>query len=279
VPSSRLTDELLDTWRTCTVLGVEYFAGDVPTATAAVLRRVESGLGGYSCLCGVHGIITAQHSESMMSALDAAWLNFPDGAPVAWLMRRHGAGTARRVAGPDLMPRVIEAGQEAGVRHFLFGSSPDVLERLEQRLLDRFPRAIIAGSISPPFREVSDEENEQFAAQIAASRADIVWVGLGLPKQDEWLHRTAALFAPAVGLGVGAAFDFLAETKPRAPEWMQGAGLEWMHRLAKEPRRLAGRYATTNTEFLARAGVAVTSEYGRVARRLVARSRPGVARR
>jgi N-acetylglucosaminyldiphosphoundecaprenol N-acetyl-beta-D-mannosaminyltransferase len=279
VPSSRLTDELLGTWRTCTVLGVEYFAGDVPTATAAVLRRVESGLGGYSCLCGVHGIITAQHSESMMSALDAAWLNFPDGAPVAWLMRRHGTGTARRVAGPDLMPRVIEAGQEAGVRHFLFGSSPDVLERLEQRLLDRFPRAIIAGSISPPFREVSDEENEQFAAQIAASRADIVWVGLGLPKQDEWLHRTAALFAPAVGLGVGAAFDFLAETKPRAPEWMQGAGLEWMHRLAKEPRRLAGRYATTNTEFLARAGVAVTSEYGRVARRLVARSRPGVARR
>jgi exopolysaccharide biosynthesis WecB/TagA/CpsF family protein len=174
------------------VLGVEYFVGDVPAATATVLRRVESGLGGYSCLCGVHGIITAQHSESMMRALDGAWLNFPDGAPVAWLMRRHGAGVARRVAGPDLMPMVIEAGQEAGLRHFLFGSSPDVLERLEGRLLDRFPRAIIAGSISPPFREVTDAENERFAAQIVASGADIVWVGLGLPKQDEWLRRRSA---------------------------------------------------------------------------------------
>jgi N-acetylglucosaminyldiphosphoundecaprenol N-acetyl-beta-D-mannosaminyltransferase len=261
------------------VLGVEYFVGDVPAATATVLRRVESGLGGYSCLCGVHGIITAQHSESMMRALDGAWLNFPDGAPVAWLMRRHGAGAAHRVAGPDLMPMVIEAGQEVGLRHFLFGSSPDVLERLEGRLLDRFPGAIIAGSISPPFREVTDEENERFAAQIVASGADIVWVGLGLPKQDEWLRRSAALFAPAVGLGVGAAFDFLAGTKPRAPEWVQGAGLEWMHRLLKEPRRLAGRYAMTNTEFLARAGVAVTSEYGRTTRRLIARSRPRTGRR
>jgi N-acetylglucosaminyldiphosphoundecaprenol N-acetyl-beta-D-mannosaminyltransferase len=261
------------------VLGVEYFVGDVAAAGSAVLRRVESGLGGYSCLCGVHGIVTAQHSESMMRALEGAWLNFPDGAPVAWLMRRHGAGDARRVAGPDLMPHVIEAGQDAGIRHFLFGSSPGVLERLERRLLERFPRAIIAGSISPPFRELSDEENERFAAQIVASGAHIVWVGLGLPKQDEWLHRSAGLFAPAVGLGVGAAFDFLAGTKPRAPEWVQRAGLEWMHRLLKEPRRLAGRYATTNTEFMARAGLAITNEYGRAARRAVARSRPGDGRR
>jgi N-acetylglucosaminyldiphosphoundecaprenol N-acetyl-beta-D-mannosaminyltransferase len=219
------------TGRTCTVLGVEYFVGDVPAATQTVLRRVESGLGGYSCLCGVHGIVTAQHSETMMAALEGAWLNFPDGAPVAWLMRRHGAGSARRIAGPDLMPRVIEAGQDAGIRHFLFGSSPAVLERLERRLLDRFPRAIVAGSISPPFRELSDAENERFTQQIAESKADIVWVGLGLPKQDQWLHRSAGLFAPAVGLGVGAAFDFLAGTKPRAPEWVQAAGLEWLHRL------------------------------------------------
>lgn len=271
-PSSGLTERAGE--RTNTVLGVEYFVGDVPAATEVVLRRVESGLGGYSCLCGVHGIVTAQHSDAMMGALDDAWLNFPDGAPVAWLMRRCGAGNARRVAGPDLMPRVIEAGQERGIRHFLFGSSPDVLERLERRLLARYPRAIIAGSISPPFRELSDAENGRMAEQIVAARPDLVWVGLGLPKQDEWLRRSAALFAPAVGLGVGAAFDFLAGTKPRAPDWMQAAGLEWMHRLMKEPRRLAGRYATTNTEFLARAGLAVTGEYGRAARRLVDRTRP-----
>jgi len=97
------------------VLGVEYFIGDLDSATAAVLERVRGGRGGYACLCGVHGIVTAQHSDALMGALHEAWLNFPDGAPVAWLMRRMGAGRARRVAGPDLMPRVIEAGQDAGL--------------------------------------------------------------------------------------------------------------------------------------------------------------------
>ncbi len=200
------------------MLGVDYFIGDLGSATATVLERVRSSRGGYSCLCGVHGIVTAQHSESLMEALHDAWLNFPDGAPVAWLMRRLGAEGARRVAGPDLMPRVIDAGQDAGVRHYLYGSTPEVLERLEQRLLERYPRAIIAGSMSPPFRDLTDEENDRIAAEIAASGADVVWVGLGLPKQDEWLRRNAAVIAPAVGLGVGAAFDFLSETKARAPQ-------------------------------------------------------------
>jgi N-acetylglucosaminyldiphosphoundecaprenol N-acetyl-beta-D-mannosaminyltransferase len=263
----------------CTVLGVEYFVGDLRSAAARVLRRIESGQGGYSCLCGVHGIITAQHSDTMMTALRGAWLNFPDGAPVAWLMRRVGERHARRIAGPDLMPLVIEAGQDVGTRHFLFGSTPETLALLERQLRDRYPRAIIAGSISPPFRELTDEENAAIAGQIVASGADVVWVGLGLPKQDEWLHRTAGMFAPAVGLGVGAAFDFIAGTKPRAPKWVQGIGLEWLHRLMSEPRRLTRRYATTNTEFVARASVAITGEYSRAARRLVERARPGDARR
>jgi N-acetylglucosaminyldiphosphoundecaprenol N-acetyl-beta-D-mannosaminyltransferase len=277
--SSELTERTRTPPATCTVLGVEYFIGDPRSATATVLHRVGSGAGGYSCLCGVHGIVTAQHSDAMMDSLGAAWLNFPDGAPVAWLMRRFGARRARRIAGPDLMPLVIEAGQEAGIRHFLFGSTPEVLERLQRRLVERYPTAIIAGAISPPFRELSDEENGRIAEEIVASGADVVWVGLGLPKQDEWLNRSAALFAPAVGLGVGAAFDFLAGTKPRAPKWVQDAGLEWLHRLLSEPRRLARRYAATNTEFVARAGIAITGEYGRAARRLVDRARPGDARR
>jgi N-acetylglucosaminyldiphosphoundecaprenol N-acetyl-beta-D-mannosaminyltransferase len=261
------------------VLGVEYYIGDLRSATALVLERVRTGGGGYSCLCGVHGIVTAQHSDAMMASLHDAWMNFPDGAPVAWLMRRFGARRARRIAGPDLMPLVVEAGQDAGIRHFLFGSTPDVLERLEAQLLARYPRAIIAGKISPPFRALSDAENAEIADQIARSGADVVWVGLGLPKQDEWLHRNAGLFAPAVGLGVGAAFDFLAGSKPRAPKWLQDAGLEWLHRLLSEPRRLARRYAATNTEFVARAGLAIGGEYANAARRLVVRVRPGDARR
>ncbi len=261
--SSALTEPAFTAPKTCTVLGVEYFIGDLRAATSVVLDRARSGGGGYSCLCGVHGIVTAQHSDAMMRALDGAWLNFPDGAPVAWLMRRFGARRARRVAGPDLMPLVFEAGQDAGLRHFLFGSTPDVLERLQSRLLERYPRALVVGTFSPPFRALSEQENVAIAQQITDSGADVVWVGLGLPKQDQWLERSAGLFQPAVGLGVGAAFDFLAGTKPRAPQWMQDAGLEWLHRLLSEPRRLARRYAATNTEFVLRAGVAVGSEYGR----------------
>jgi N-acetylglucosaminyldiphosphoundecaprenol N-acetyl-beta-D-mannosaminyltransferase len=277
--SSALTDRTRTRSATCTVLGVEYYIGDLRSATALVLDRVRSGEGGYSCLCGVHGIVTAQHSDAMMASLREAWMNFPDGAPVAWLMRRFGAGRARRIAGPDLMPLVIEAGQDAGIRHFLYGSTPEVLEKLERRLLDRYPRAIIAGKHSPPFRALSDAENAEIADEIVRSGADIVWVGLGLPKQDEWLHRSAGLFAPAVGLGVGAAFDFLAGAKPRAPKWLQDAGLEWLHRLLSEPRRLARRYAATNTEFVARAGIAIGGEYASAARRFVDRARPGDARR
>lgn len=277
--SSELTERSPTAGATCKVFGVDYYVGDLQTAAATVLRRVRSGGGGYSCLCGVHGIVTAQHSDAMMSALQGAWLNFPDGAPVAWLMRRLDRRGARRIAGPDLMPLVIEAGQGEGLRHFLFGSSPDVLALLKQRLHERYPECIIAGAISPPFRALSDEENARIAGQIVASGADIVWVGLGLPKQDEWLNRSADLFAPAVGLGVGAAFDFLAGTKPRAPVWVQDAGFEWLHRLMSEPRRLGRRYATTNTEFLARAGIAISQKYGRAAMRLVDRARPGDARR
>lgn len=241
------------------VLGVDYFVGDINDATQVVVERALSGAGGYSCLCGVHGIVTAQHRASLMSAMGHAWLNFPDGAPVAWLMRRLGNGSARRVAGPDLMPRVIDAGQLHGLRHFLFGSTPEVLDRLERRIRGAYPDAEIVGAMSPPFRSLTPDEEAAAGAEIRAAAPHIVWVGLGLPKQDEWMWRKAHVYAPALAMGVGAAFDFLAGTKPRAPVWMQRLGLEWLHRLLSEPRRLAGRYISTNTEFLWRtAGILIT---------------------
>jgi N-acetylglucosaminyldiphosphoundecaprenol N-acetyl-beta-D-mannosaminyltransferase len=242
-------------WPIARVLGVEYFVGDLERATQIVLRRALSGRGGFSCLCGVHGIVTAQHREPLLQAMDDAWLNFPDGAPVAWVMRRTGHAGARRVAGPDLMPRVVEAGQRHGLRHLLFGSTPEVLARLERRLRDRYPDAEIVGSISPPFRSLTHDEEAAICAQIAALSPHIVWVGLGLPKQDEWMWRNQEGYAPALALGVGAAFDFLAGTKARAPVWVQHLGFEWLHRLVHEPRRLASRYATTNSEFMWRAAV------------------------
>jgi N-acetylglucosaminyldiphosphoundecaprenol N-acetyl-beta-D-mannosaminyltransferase len=246
-------------------LGVEYFIGGIEPATEAVIDRAFSGLGGYSCLCGVHGIVTAQHRESLMDAMHDAWMNFPDGAPVAWLLRRVGYGSARRVAGPDLMPRVIAAGQDVGIRHVLFGATPEVLSSMRVRLLERYPNAKIVGTISPPFRSLSVQEEDEFLAQIRAADPHIVWVGLGLPKQDEWMWRNQGGYSPAVALGVGAAFDFIAGTKPRAPGWVQRVGLEWLHRLLHEPRRLAGRYFTTNSEFLWRAVMVLGRRYARAA--------------
>ena len=264
--SSALTDQAATSPGTCTVLGVEYFIGDLRTATEAVIERARGGGGGYSCLCGVHGIVTAQHSDAMMRALDGAWLNFPDGAPVAWLMRRFGARGARRVAGPDLMPLVIDAGQDVGLRHFLFGSTPDVLERLQARLLERYPRAVIVGTFSPPFRPLTDDENAAIARQIIDSGADVVWAGLGLPKQDQWLERSAELFRPAIGLGVGAAFDFHAGLVPQAPPWMQQAGLEWAYRLTREPRRLWRRYLRYNPRFVGAFALQLTKTLRRTER-------------
>lgn len=238
-----------------TVLGVECFAGSLEQAAAETVARARSGAGGYVCLCSVHGVVFSHHDPELREALAGAWRVLPDGYPVAWMARRTGARQALRIAGTDFMSAVFEQGQDAGLRHFLFGSTPEVLARLESRLLERFPRAEIAGSLSPSFTPLDPEEARRDLERIAAASPHLVWLGFSTPKQDLWMSRYAAGLAPAVALGVGAAFDFNAGTKVRAPEWMQRAGLEWLHRLASEPTRLAGRYARINSEFAGRAAL------------------------
>ena len=254
------------------VFGVDFFAGTLEAAAMAVVDRARSSHGGYSCFAGAHGVVTSWHRPPLADALDHAWRNFPDGAPVAWMMRRSGVGGAQRLAGPDVMPLVFERGQPFGLRHFLFGSTPSVLARLERSLTDRYPGAIIAGTLSPPFRTLSEHEELAILDEIIGSRPDLIWVGLGLPKQDEWMHRNVERYRPALALGVGAAFDFLAGSKPRAPEWMRRRGLEWAHRMACEPRRLSGRYARTNSEFMVRAAAELARVYST---RLRAGTAPG----
>jgi N-acetylglucosaminyldiphosphoundecaprenol N-acetyl-beta-D-mannosaminyltransferase len=237
----------------CPVLGVECFAGEPETAAKAVLDRALQGSGGYCCFCNVHVLGLVGRNENVRRALEDAWIVFPDGAPVAWLQRRFGVA-AQRVPGPDLMPRVLGLGLPAGVRHFLFGSTPQVLDVLQERVRAAYPGVRIAGALSPPF-EVSDEHRWLRAIdEISGTQPHVVWCALGAPKQELWMHRFADELSPALVLGVGAAFDFLAGTKHRAPVWMQRSSLEWLHRLAFEPRRLGGRYIRTNSEFVLRAG-------------------------
>jgi N-acetylglucosaminyldiphosphoundecaprenol N-acetyl-beta-D-mannosaminyltransferase len=240
---------------TADALGTPIFVGDVASAAGWVVERALAGAGGYVCLCNVHLFVVARHEDEVRRALDGATLAFPDGWPIAWLQRRLGHPAATRVAGPDLMARTIAYGRSFGIRHFLLGSSKGVLGRLDENLQRRFPGAEIAGRLSLPFFEADEFSGTEAAIEdVRRARPDVVWLSLGCPKQELWMLRYAQELAPALVAGVGAAFDFHAGTKPRAPAWVQRAGLEWLHRLLSEPRRLASRYARTNSEFLLLAG-------------------------
>lgn len=248
------------------MLGVEFFVGDLEAAATAVVARARAGLGGYACLTGVHGTVLAQHDMRVRLALASAWRNFADGAPIAWVQRRTGHEAARRVAGPDLMPLVIEQGIEHGLRHFFFGSTDAVLADLRARVIARVPGAEIVGVLSPPFSDEVEPEAEHILDEVRRTAPDVVWIGLGTPKQDLWMLSNAHQLEPALVMGVGAAFDFNVGRLRRAPLWMQRSGLEWLHRAAKEPR-LRGRYLRVNGDFVVRALVQVSRERLRFARR------------
>jgi N-acetylglucosaminyldiphosphoundecaprenol N-acetyl-beta-D-mannosaminyltransferase len=233
------------------VFGVRCYVGTLDGAVECVIDRVMSHLGGYAVLCNVHVLMTAQDEVDVHRAVDDAFVVFPDGAPVAWLQRRLGAPAAERVGGPDLMLEVLDRGRARGLRHVLLGSTDPTLHRLGERIRAQLRDVEIVGALAPPFGDASEWSDEAIA-NIRAWQPDIIWLALGAPKQEMWMRQYASAVAPALVIGVGAAFDFHAETKQRAPRWMRRAGLEWAHRLGAEPKRLGGRYLKTNTEFLLR---------------------------
>jgi N-acetylglucosaminyldiphosphoundecaprenol N-acetyl-beta-D-mannosaminyltransferase len=238
---------------TADVFGIDYFCGEAAEAVEQIVRRACSGDGGYACFSNVHVATTARRDEELRSSLEQAWMVFPDGAPIAWLQRQAGRAEAQRVAGPDILPSVVAAGRSAALRHYLLGSTDAVLHRLRRRLHDRFPDALLVGTHSPRVT-TSHLRDPDVTSRISATAPDIVWCALGAPKQELWMQANAESLSPALLLGVGAAFEFVAGTKARAPIAMQALGLEWLHRLGSEPRRLTGRYLRSNAEFL---GIAV----------------------
>src|SRR5579884_568631 len=201
------------------------------------------------CACNVHSLVTARRNAAHADAVWSVDLAVPDGAPVAWLLRRKGHRGQERIGGPDLMWICCREAAKRGIGIFLCGTTPEVLGELEHRLSLEFPGIRIVGTFSPPFRQASAAEDTALVTLINRSGAGIVWVGLGCPKQEEWLqtHRGRVR---AVMVGVGAAFDFHAGRLKRAPVWVRRAGFEWLHRLCQEPRRLAARYIVTNTAFV-----------------------------
>jgi N-acetylglucosaminyldiphosphoundecaprenol N-acetyl-beta-D-mannosaminyltransferase len=194
-------------------------------------------------------IVRAMDDPDYRHALNSGELNVPDGKSVVWALRLQGA-RSDRLAGGDAMELLVRIGERHGFRHYLFGGEPAVLTALRTRLTLRYPRVELAGGESPPFRALEDWELEEAARRIAAANTQVLWIGLGTPKQDLVAARLKDLGAAPVILCVGAAFDFMAGTKARAPRWMQQAGLEWLHRLGSEPGRLGRRYLVGNPRFM-----------------------------
>ncbi|OAP40027.1 teichoic acid biosynthesis protein [Sinorhizobium glycinis] len=200
-------------------------------------------------LCNVHSVVTARRNRAHAEAISNADLVAPDGAPVAWILRRRGHADQPRISGPDLMWHCCRRASELGTEMFLYGGSPDTLQRLERRIRTEFAGINIVGSYAPPRRPLTAGEDEAVVSMINQSGARIVWVALGCPKQEGWMQAHRGRIE-AVMLGVGAAFDFHAGDIKRAPLWMQDSGLEWLHRLFQDPRRLASRYLVTNSLFI-----------------------------
>jgi len=203
----------------------------------------------YICICNVHSVVTAGLDKAFGAAVHGADLATPDGAPVAWMLRRITGGDQQRINGPDLMLKYCALAESKNESIFLYGSTNDTLEVLVRRLSEVFPALKIAGAYSPPFRPLTLDEDLHIVDMINASGAGTVWVGLGCPKQELWMAEHKGR-VHSVMIGVGAAFEYHGRTVRRAPVWMQRHGLEWFYRLVSEPRRLWRRYFFTNSLFI-----------------------------
>ncbi|HEY4428411.1 MAG TPA: WecB/TagA/CpsF family glycosyltransferase [Solirubrobacteraceae bacterium] len=234
------------------ILGIPLAVSDYDAVVGWMEAMIAAGCRGYVTAAAVNLVMSAHEDPEALAAVLGATLAVPDGQPLVWALRALGHKRATRVYGPDLMVHFCARAARSGTPIFLYGGrTPEALGQLERRLRQRFPGLRIAGGHSPPFRELEPEEEDRVVAQINSSGAAVVWVGTGQPKQEKWMLKMRGRLSAPLLVGVGAAFDFHAGLVPQAPRWMQRGGLEWVYRLAREPRRLWRRYARYNPRFVA----------------------------
>ena len=231
------------------VLGMRVDDPGFAGAVEAIVGRAQSHPRGYVCVANVHMTMTAFDDAGFQAVVNDADLVTPDGMPLVWALRLLGRRQAERVRGPDLMPAVLAEAARLDLPVGFYGATPDTLERVAALFRQRHPQLRLDYSYAPPFRPLDAVEDAAVTADIVASGVRILFVGLGCPKQERWMaaHRGRL---PAVLIGVGAAFDMHAGNVSQAPLFMQRAGLEWLHRLASEPRRLWRRYLVYNSRFV-----------------------------
>jgi N-acetylglucosaminyldiphosphoundecaprenol N-acetyl-beta-D-mannosaminyltransferase len=221
--------------------GVRMSCVDMPGALDALFDFAAKGHGGHiACTC-THGIVESQRDEQLRQILNRSLLTLPDGMPTVWVGRLKGM-PVRRVTAPDFLEAVMRDARAQKLRHYFYGAAPRTLERIVERAKRAVGDDAVVGSYSPPLRPAGAPEHADVIDRMVVARPHLIWVGLGLPKQEYWMARYAPSFPHAVMIGVGAAFDWFAGVQPRAPQWLQLLGLEWLHRVASEPKRLWPRY-------------------------------------
>lgn len=233
--------------KTCSILGTDIAVTNMKETVSCIENNIEDLRGRYICVSNVHTTIMAYENKDYWQVQHDAEFCLPDGKPLSLYSRKHGFPEAERVTGPDLMGELF--GKNNGLRHYFYGGTQETIDVLSVKLKEKYPHLQICGMVSPPFRKLTREEDLAEVEKINTSKADIIWVGLGAPKQEKWMydHRGKV---NGVMIGVGAGFDYHAGVIRRAPMWMQKASLEWLYRLLQDPKRLFSRYLKTNFKFL-----------------------------
>jgi N-acetylglucosaminyldiphosphoundecaprenol N-acetyl-beta-D-mannosaminyltransferase len=234
------------------ILGVGVHAIDLPQAAGLIEAAIAAERKGYVCVTGVHGVMEAQRSAEFRSILNRSFLVTPDGMPTVWVGKMQGHHHMRRVFGPDLMFEVCRRSPARGYTHFLYGGKPGVAEHLRGVLTQSFLGIEVVGTYTPPFRDLSSEEETGLIRQISQSKPDIIWVGLSTPRQERFMSKYLHRLESTLMIGVGAAFDIHTGRIKDAPSWMKKSGLQWLHRLYQEPSRLWKRYLINNCGFAAK---------------------------
>ena len=233
----------------CEILKTNINVTNMQDTLAYIGARIDALRGSYICVSNVHTTVMSYESEHYRTVQNSAAMALPDGGPLSKYSRFAGFRNAERVTGPDLMVELFRISAQKGYRHFFYGSTQETLDDMRTALRRDYPGMVVAGMYAPPFRPLTEEEDQKIIALINDARPDFIWVGLGAPKQEEWMydHRGAL---NAVSVGVGAGFDYLAGHIRRAPRIMQALCLEWLYRVLQDPKRLWKRYVTTNVKFL-----------------------------
>lgn len=233
----------------CTILKTNINVTDMGSTISYITSNLDALKGDYICVSNVHTTVMAFRDEEYRRIQNSAAMALPDGQPLSIVSRKRGYRNAQRVAGPDLMPEILNLSQEKGYKHYFYGSTKNTLMHLKKELITRYPKLKIAGMYAPPFRDLTEDEDREVVRRINESGADFVWIALGAPKQEKWMYEHKNK-VNGLMIGVGAAFDFIAGTVKRAPTWMQKLCLEWVFRIMQDPRRMIPRYLNTNFSFL-----------------------------